>query len=285
MDEIPALIDLAGAVADGRAVDWSAAAASANTPTERASITALGLIARVAEAFEATEQPAPSQVSRDPGDRWGRLEIVGRIGGGTFGSVYRARDARLDRDVALKLLREGTDESDQARDAEVIAEGRLLARITHPNVVRVFGADRYEGQVGIWMELVEGVTLEEELTERGPFRSEEAISIAIDVCHAVAAVHAAGLLHRDIKLQNVMRDRRDGRIVLMDLSAGRELADPTRPGALAQTLAGSPSSWHPRSWKASGATPHSDVYSLGVVLFRLLHRPVSRGRWVARRGR
>ena len=93
---------------------------------------------------------------------------------------YRAWDSRLDRHVALKLI------ADPGRDGEsgssIIAEGRLLARVRHPNVVTIYGADRIDGSVGLWMEFVHGQTLERLLTERGAFGWQEALLVGIDLC-------------------------------------------------------------------------------------------------------
>jgi tetratricopeptide (TPR) repeat protein len=262
------LADLACALADRREVDWAALSASELRPDVRGQISAFELIARIAQTFDST---APSTTERrPPGSHWGQLEIHELVGHGTYGDVYRARDARLDRDVALKLLRHNETPRTAGRDPDVVAEGRLLARVAHPNVVRVFGADYSDGQSGIWMELVEGVTLEDEILEKGPLNTAEATAVMLAVCNAVSAVHAAGLLHRDIKLQNIMRDHRDGRLVLMDFSAGRVAADPSKTGALAHTLAGSPAYLAPEVIAGSPATERSDVYSVGVVLFRLL---------------
>jgi hypothetical protein len=150
-----------------------------------------------------------------------------------------------------------------------VHEGRLLARVRHPNVAAVYGADRIDSRVGVWMELIEGRTLEEELSERGPFPAAEVAAIGIDLCQGLEALHTAGLLHRDIKAQNVMRDRRDGRIVLMDLSAGRELDRNPAGVDLPRTLAGSPLYLAPEVLDGQAASVRSDIYSLGVLLFRL----------------
>ena len=262
------LTDLAGAVADRRDVDWAAVAASGASARVREQISALELIARIGQTLDSTTPSEPEQ--RAPGSRWGPLEIIQLLGHGTYGDVYRARDTRLDRDVALKLLRHRDASPATGCDDDVVSEGRLLARVTHPNVVRVFGADCCDGQSGIWMELVEGATLEDELQQNGPLNSAEAAAVALVVCGAVSAVHSAGLLHRDIKLLNIMRDRREGRVVLMDFSAGRVTVDSNRPAALAHTLAGSPAYLAPEVIAGSPATERSDVYSVGVVLFRLL---------------
>lgn len=271
------------ALADGEPVDWSAAEASARSPQQRQFVRQLQLVARIAETYRDVTTPAsaasragvdtPIDVAEPaPGTRWGGLEIVSALGRGTFGDVYRARDTRLDRIIALKLLR--TERHPKSSlSSEVVNEGRLLARVRHPNVATVFGADRIDGRVGVWMELIEGRTLEEELRERGALPPDEVARIGLDLCRALAAVHAAGLLHRDIKTQNVMRDGRDGRIVLMDLSAGRELTELRAVEAsMPLSLAGSPAYLAPEVLRGQPANVQSDIYSLGVLLFRLLTR-------------
>ena len=264
------------AVADGEAVDFDAAETLATTPEERGAVRRLRLVARIACTYQNAHASHADVFDREelqpiaPGTRWAGLEICDLIGRGTFGDVYRARDVRLDREVALKLLRvhDGVSASDSL--SEVVNEGRMLARVRHHNVASVFGADRVAGRIGVWMELVEGVTLEDEARERGTFPPEEVSRIGIDLCRALAAVHAAGLLHRDVKASNVMRDRRDARVVLMDFSAGRELArlqvaDPRLP----RSLAGSPIYLAPEVLAGQPASERSDIYSLGVLLFRL----------------
>src|SRR4029453_2654500 len=150
----------------------------------------------------ALAEPLPAAPGSPPSLR----EVIGR---GAYGTVYRAWDPRLDREVALKLI----PESIGPGYAEAgIPQARLLAKINHPNVVTIYGAARAEGMVGLWMELIEGQTLEQILQERGRFRAREATLVGLDVCEALAAVHGAGLLHRDVKAHNVMRDR-NGRIV------------------------------------------------------------------------
>lgn len=191
--------------------------------------------------------------------RWGDLEVRGEIGRGTTGSVYNAWDRRLARQVALKLLAQDGD-LDQA-----LEEGRLLARITHPHVVRVFGADSRDGVAGIWMELVEGETLDEILERDGVFGPEDTLLVGLDLAAAISAVHSAGLLHRDIKARNVIRER-GGRVVLMDLSAGR--IDGNAPVDGDRT--GTPMYMAPEVLHGNQATVRSDIYGLGVLLFRLL---------------
>ena len=107
----------------------------------------------------------------------------------------------------------------------VLHEGRLLARVRHPNVLTVFEAETREGRVGICMEFIKGQTLDQVLGKQGPFGAREALLVGLDLCRALAAVHNSGLVHRDVKAQNVMREE-GGRIVLMDFSSGQELREP-----------------------------------------------------------
>lgn len=195
-----------------------------------------------------------------PSSRWGHLEICGEIGRGASGTVYHARDTRLARDVAVKLLAGSTESP-----VDALQEGRLLAQLNHPHIVRVLGADTHDGISGIWMELLEGDTLEHLLMRDGVFGQAEALRVGIDLANAVAAVHDAGLLHRDIKTGNVVRER-GGRIVLMDLGAGRALAQAVSGGH----EAGTPLYMAPELLGGGPATVRSDIYSLGVVLYHLL---------------
>jgi TolB-like protein/Flp pilus assembly protein TadD len=148
----------------------------------------------------------------------------------------------------------------------VVNEGRLLARIRHPNVISVFGADVFEGFVGIWMELVNGKTLKDFQQEHGTYSSQEAVLIGVDLCRALAAVHRVGFVHRDIKAQNVMREA-GGRIVLMDFGA----AGITHVGpAAVMSIKGTPLYLAPEVLEGDPSTVQSDLYSLGVLLYYLV---------------
>jgi serine/threonine-protein kinase len=162
--------------------------------------------------------------------------------------------------VALKLLH---DEGDHAEaHGRILEEARRLARIRHAHVVQVYGAEHHDNRVGLWMELVRGQSLEEVLQARGPFGAREAALIGLDLCAALAAVHGAGLLHRDIKAQNVMRES-GGRLVLMDFGTGEELSGTNR-------LVGTPLYLAPEIFRGQRASVQSDLYSLGVLLFYLV---------------
>jgi serine/threonine protein kinase/cytochrome c-type biogenesis protein CcmH/NrfG len=179
--------------------------------------------------------------------------------------VHRAWDTRLDREVALKLLPAWSDTGD-ARASSIIHEGRLLARVRHPNVVTIYGAERIGDTVGLWMERVEGETVEQRLARGSPLNPSKAIEIGIQICRAVSAVHRAGLLHRDIKAQNVMLAK-EGRAVLMDFGTGRELGGAS---GSASSLAGTPLYLAPELLRGGDATIQSDIYSLGVLLYRMV---------------
>lgn len=217
---------------------------------------ALREIAAIARVHDA---PAPAVLPSLP-FTWGPLEARAFIARGAHGDVYRAWDPRLEREVALKLLR---SENGDADGSFAIAEGRLLARVQHPNVVAVFGADRVNGQAGIWMELVEGGTVRELVASGGPLTAQGASEIGMAVCAGLGAIHAAGLVHRDIKAQNVVRSR-DGRTILMDLSVGQDVADD------GEGLEGTPVYLAPELLNGGRATVASDIYATGVLLFFLV---------------
>lgn len=201
-----------------------------------------------------------------PSRIWGHLELLERIGEGTFGEVYRARDTKLHREVAVKLLRVGGGQEDRLTET-VLREARILARVRHPNVVLVHGAETRDGRVGLWMELIRGATLEHMLQTHGPFSAREAAVIGQDLCRALAAVHGAGLVHRDVKAQNVMREE-GGRLVLMDFGAGQWLGGGQT--AASGRITGTPLYLAPEVLAGGEATVPSDIYSLGVLLYHLV---------------
>jgi eukaryotic-like serine/threonine-protein kinase len=264
------LSEIAAAIADGRPVDWAAVESASFGADAADVIEKLKTISEIV-ALHSSRSLLTSDLSFDstglslkpvrgfvPGTNWGHLTILERIGEGRFGVVYRAWDATLEREVALKILRQ----RDAADSSEIAHEGRLMARIHHPNVVTVFGAQRVGGEVGIWMQLVGGRTLEDELTARGPFPADDIVRVGGELCLALAAVHAVGLIHRDVKAANVMRDA-SGRIVLGDFGAGRFRHDSS------SGMAGTPLYLAPEVLAGEPATPQSDIYSLGVLLFHL----------------
>ncbi|MBK9240485.1 MAG: serine/threonine protein kinase [Acidobacteria bacterium] len=257
------LAEIAAQIADGRLIDWPAVEARAQDDHDRGMIRRLQSIQRLAHA--QTALTAPGREEEAVLSSWGALTILEKVGRGTFGDVYRAWDPRLDRHVALKILRRRETAGPGAESA-IIEEARLMARVRHPNIVTVYGAERIDGRVGIWMEFVEGLTLEQELRDKGPLSGDDVLAVAVDLCGALGAVHQAGLLHRDLKAQNVMRAT-DGRILLTDFGAGRDGAQSSEGDEI--ELAGTPLYLAPELFAGQRPTIVSDLYALGVLLYHL----------------
>ena len=254
----PLLLNIAGTILDGGEPDWPSLESSASESqravfAELQAVAAIGSLRRHEPVLPVATPPrVPDGVTT-----WGPLRLFEPVGHGGFGTVYRAWDPNLDREVALKLL--PADEGAVA----ALGEGRLLAKVRHPNVVTIFGADRAGDFVGLWMEFVRGETLEQQVKSGGRFPAARVAAIGRQLCNALAAVHGAGLLHRDVKAHNVMTEP-DGRLVLMDFGAGRALA-----GDMGD-VAGTPLYLAPEIFANQPATTRSDLYSAGVLLHYLL---------------
>ena len=255
---------LAASVADGTPVDWNHIESDI-APRERRLVRHLRLVESIASLYRSIpdlDETAPDVVPSGP--RWGRLVMLERVGQGMSCEVYRAFDTDLHRHVALKLLHEEGQAARVAHD-RILQEARRLARVRHPHVVQVLGAEQHNDRVGLWMELVEGESLDRIVKARGTFGAREGSVIGQDICSALAAVHAAGLLHRDVKAQNVMREA-GGRIVLMDFGTGEELF---RDRGTAR-IVGTPLYLAPEILDGKSASIQSDLYSVGVLLFYLV---------------
>ena len=178
---------------------------------------------------------------------WGPLSIVERLGGGTSSTIYRARDTVLDRDLSLQLFR--SDDPDERQ--RLLEQGRALARIRHPNIVQVFGADEHDGTVGLRMELVEGRSLASLLEEQGLLDAGEAALVGRQLCAALGALHEAGVRYRPVSLHNVIREPGGG-VRLMGLCSDMDRAD------LAPEV---------QAGEAPG--PGAEIYALGALLLRM----------------
>jgi eukaryotic-like serine/threonine-protein kinase len=240
---------MAASIADGIPVDWDCAEDSDPETTE-----VMNQLRKI-ETLARLSDPLPCQ--------WGPFIIRSEIGRGSFGTVYRAFHPQLAIDVALKVIRPRPLEV-SIDPSQALTEARLLAQINHPNVVRVYSADCLEQEVGVAMELVTGRTLQDVVRIQGPLSPRDTMRIGIDVCRALAAVHGAGVLHGDIKANNVMRAH-DGRTVLMDFGAGHDL----KTGLRSRSGAGTPLYLAPEIFAGSRRTIASDIYSLGVLLHYL----------------
>ncbi len=196
----------------------------------------------------------------------GRYAVTARIAHGGMATVYRAMDTRLDREVALKVMH-----AELARDDEFvrrfIGEAKSVARLSHQNVVAVFDQGSDGPFLYLAMEYVPGRTLKEVLHERGRFAPAAALDIMTGVLDGLAAAHASGIVHRDVKPENVLLTA-DGRLKVADfgLARAQAAAGHTRAGLLIGTVAYLP----PEQVTGEATGPRSDVYSAGVVLFELL---------------
>jgi eukaryotic-like serine/threonine-protein kinase len=202
----------------------------------------------------------------------GRYELVRPLGHGAMATVDLARDVELDRPVALKRLAENL-----ARDEDLqrrfLREARLAARLAHPNVVRVFDVGEDDGRPFIAMEYVEGETLAELVAQRAPLAAAEAARLGTQMCAGLAAAHAAGLVHRDVKPQNLLLST-DGVLKLGDfgIAAGH---DGTRL-TLAGTVLGTAGYLAPEQARGEEVTAAADIYAVGAVLYELLTGEPSR---------
>ena len=196
----------------------------------------------------------------------GRYEILGVLGQGGMGAVYKARDRELDRLIALKVIR-----PELATDPAILARFKqelILSRnITHKNVVRIFDLGEAEGIRFISMEYIDGEDLRTILRRDGKFAPQEAIAVVEQVCRALDSAHSEGVIHRDLKPQNIMRDK-SGRIVVMDFGLARSLGDSglTQTGALVGTL----EYMSPEQAMGSTLDQRSDIFSVGLIFFELL---------------
>ncbi len=191
----------------------------------------------------------------------GRYRLVSRVDEGGAGEVWRGRDQRLDRDVAVKLLGHGADAAFRERFTE---EARRAATISHPNVVTVFDQGQDGPDAYMIMEYIRGRTLREVTAERGPLTLQEATRIVAQVAEALDAAHAAGVLHCDVKPSNVILDDR-GTAKLADFGVARAAR-----GKAERELLGTPRYIAPERIEGKAPTPASDVYGLGLVAFELI---------------
>ncbi|MGE5836045.1 MAG: protein kinase domain-containing protein, partial [Acidobacteriota bacterium] len=221
----------------------------------------------------------PSGASIAPGTRIGLYEIVGALGSGGMGQVYRARDTRLDRDVALKLLPE-TFASDADRVMRFTREAKTLASLNHPHIAHVYDAGREGARAFIAMELVEGEDLSTRI-RRGAIPVGEALQLARQIADALAAAHDAGVVHRDLKPANI-KVTDDGDVKVLDFGlakgaasevsstgdSGATMTSPART-AIGQIL-GTASYMSPEQAKGKPVDRRADVWAFGVVLYEML---------------
>jgi eukaryotic-like serine/threonine-protein kinase len=214
-----------------------------------------------------TKIPVSSQGELEPGTVLGeRYEIIALLGQGGMGAVYKAHDIELERLVALKIIRpELTTNPEMLRRFK---QELILARqITHRNVVRIFDLGQADGFKFITMEYLEGKDLRAVLKEKGKLPPDEAARIILQICRALEVAHGEGVVHRDLKPQNIMLDA-NGRAYVMDFGIARSAYLPgmTQTGA----LIGTPEYMSPEQGKGEKLDKRSDLFSLGVICYELV---------------
>src|SRR5690242_1811038 len=215
--------------------------------------------ARSARPRQGTQVSAVTRVA-------GRYELVRPLGHGAMAAVDLARDVELDRPVALKRLAENLAR-DEDLERRFLREARLAARLAHPNVVRVFDVGEDDGRPFIAMEYVEGETLAELIARRGRLPPSEAAWLGTQMCAGLAAAHAAGLVHRDVKPQNLLLGT-DGVVRLGDF--GIAVGHGGTQLTLAGTVLGTAGYLAPEQARGEQVTAAADIYAVGAVLYELL---------------
>jgi serine/threonine-protein kinase len=189
----------------------------------------------------------------------GRYRIVGQLGRGGMGEVFRADDLKLGQPVALKFLPPDVDR-DPARLTQLHTEVRMARQVSHPNVCRVYDIDEQDGNTFLSMEYVDGEDLASLLKRIGRFPQERALEISRQICAGLAAAHERGVIHRDLKPANVMIDG-TGKVRITDFGLA---------GASGQSVrAGTPAYMAPEQLAGAEVTVRSDIYALGLVLYEI----------------
>ena len=214
-----------------------------------------------------------------PGARIGTFDILAPLGAGGMGEVYRARDTRLGREVAIKVL-PGERLSDPTRRARFVQEAKAASALNHPNIVTIYEIESADGIDFIVMELVPGKTLDALIPRQG-MRLGEALRVAIQIADAVSAAHARGIVHRDLKPGNVMVAP-EGSVKVLDFGLAKLIDGDTSSSEDATTLegrpglsqpgvaAGTPAYMSPEQAAGGAVDARSDIFSFGTVLYEMV---------------
>jgi tetratricopeptide (TPR) repeat protein len=212
---------------------------------------------RTVEALPAAPAPAGEESPS-------RYEILGELGRGGMGIVYRAKDTLLDRTVAYKVLPDSLRENTQALK-NFMREAKAAAKLNHPNIVTVYDTGSQGGRYYIAMEFVDGTTLKEILRRRGPIAPAGILHVLVQICEALAYAHDKKVIHRDIKTANVMWAR-DKKAKLMDFGLAKVVEEVRNHTTV---VSGTPYYMSPEQTLGKNVDHRTDIYSLGVTLFEL----------------
>ncbi len=199
-----------------------------------------------------------------------RYEIRGVLGRGAAGTVYRTHDRVLDEPVAVKVMR-SCGESRPEMAGRFRSEIKLARRVAHPNVCRIYEYGEDESRPFLSMELIEGCTVKERLRQAGPYTPDAALAVAIQVADALAAIHRAGVVHRDLKPQNLIESP-EGLVKVTDfgVASPRAMAAADLAGIPRGYVVGTPEYMSPEQARGLEVGARSDLYALGIVLFEML---------------
>lgn len=193
-----------------------------------------------------------------------RYEVLSKIGAGGMADVYKGRDTKLNRYVAIKVLKkEFREDEDFVRKFR--SEAQSAAGLMNPNIVNVYDVGEDRGLYYMVMELVEGITLKEYIERKGRLSHKEVISIAIQMCTGIGAAHAAGIIHRDIKPQNVIISK-DGKVKVTDFGIAKSVTSNT----ISSNAMGSVHYTSPEQARGGFSDAKSDIYSIGITLFEMV---------------
>jgi Tol biopolymer transport system component len=209
------------------------------------------------------------------GARFGKYEVLAKLGEGGMGEVWRARDAQLHRTIALKIL-PPEFAADPSRRARFEQEARALATLNHPNIVAVYEFGEEQGQAFLATELVEGESLRARL-DHGRVSPRQCAEIATQIAEAMAAAHAAGIVHRDLKPENIMLAASAGTVKVLDFGLAKQTPDPKSNATLTMAVATQPGTvmgtvgyMSPEQVRGASTDHRSDVFSFGVILYEML---------------
>jgi serine/threonine protein kinase len=195
----------------------------------------------------------------------GKYKIVGLVGEGAMGVVYRATDSVLGRSVALKVMSESIARQQELRD-RFLHEAKAAGSMQHPNIISVYDLGEVGGHLYIVMEYVEGVDLAHLIASRKPLTLQRKLDIMIDVLTGLAYAHKRGIVHRDIKPANI-RIAEDGRAKIMDFGVAHLS---TSELTVAGSVVGTPAYMSPEQITGAKTTPATDLFSTGAVLYELV---------------
>lgn len=251
---------LSSDISDGKNINWN----DYDNKENNSLIDKLGAINDIANFFKNTH---PDEISDDSCHNflfeWGHLQLKELIGEGSYGEVYKAYDSVLDRNVALKLIKEKNISPYQSR--AFIQEAKNLARVRNRHVLAIHGVNVNESRVGIWSDLIKGKNLSNLHDKNYRYNFNELLHISQSITEALIAVHESGLIHGDIKAANVMQDE-NGKIILMDFGTGSESNNFLDNAGY---ITGTPMLMAPELLAGKGKSQSCDIYSFGVLLFKL----------------